>query len=93
MEKKKNIVFQENKTTGIVYAYEDSPYWDKEKKQSRSKRKCIGKVDPVSGEIVSTDGSKPSYKKLYEEQKKRCTELETLVAAQKDEIKELKKKV
>ncbi len=48
------IVYQTNKSTGITYAYESVSYWDKEKQQSRAKRKCIGKVDPVTGEIVPT---------------------------------------
>ena len=48
------IVYQTNKKTGIKYAYESQSYWDKEKKQSRAKRKCIGKVDPVTGQIVPT---------------------------------------
>lgn len=48
------IVYQTNKKTGITYAYENEPYWDKEKQQSRAKRKLIGKVDPVTGEIVPT---------------------------------------
>ena len=41
-----------NKTTGVTYAYESTSYWDKEKQQSRAKRKCIGKLDPITGEIV-----------------------------------------
>jgi len=91
---KTNIVYQKNKETGIVYAYENNPYWDKEKKQSRSKRKCIGKVDPVTGEIVPTDGrsKKPSYKKLYEELQGKYEDLESLVAALKDENKNLKQR-
>lgn len=48
------IVYHMNKQTGITYAYENKAYWDKEKQQSRSKRKLIGKVDPVTGEIVPT---------------------------------------
>jgi transposase len=48
------IVYHTNKKTGITYAYENKAYWDKEKKQSRSKRKLIGKVDPETGEIVPT---------------------------------------
>jgi transposase len=55
---KNNIIFQLNKKSGVVYAYEDRPYWDPEKKQSRSKRKLIGKVDPVTGNIVATRGRK-----------------------------------
>lgn len=48
------IIYQTNKKTGITYAYENEAYWDKEKKQSRSKRKLIGKVDPDTGKIVPT---------------------------------------
>ena len=49
-------ITQPDKRTGITYAYETEYYWDKEKKQSRAKRVCIGKVDPVTGEIVPTRG-------------------------------------
>lgn len=48
------IVYQTNKKTGVIYAYESVSYWDKEKKQSRAKRKCIGRVDPETQEIVPT---------------------------------------
>ena len=34
--------------------YESTSYWDPEKKQPRSKRRLIGKIDPVSGDIVPT---------------------------------------
>ncbi len=37
---------------GITYVYENESYWDKEKKQPRSKRKLIGHIDPATGEIV-----------------------------------------
>ena len=50
------IVTQTDKRTGITYAYETQYYWDKEKKQSRSKRSCVGKVDPKTGNIVPTRG-------------------------------------
>jgi len=48
------IVFQKNKKTGVTYAYESISFWDKEKQQSRAKRKCIGRVDPETGQIVPT---------------------------------------
>lgn len=48
------IIYQRNTTTGITYAYENTAYWDKEKHQSRAKRKLIGKVNPETGEILST---------------------------------------
>jgi len=48
------IVYWTNKQTGIKYAYNNEAYWDKEKKQSRARRTLLGKVDPVTGEIVPT---------------------------------------
>ena len=50
------IVHQHDKRSGITYVYESASYWDKEKKQSRSKRKLIGRLDPATGEILPTDG-------------------------------------
>ncbi|MBK0348881.1 IS1634 family transposase [Aerococcaceae bacterium zg-ZJ1578] len=47
-------VHLKNKKTGITYVYESTSYYDKEKKQSRPKRKLIGKLDPETGEIVPT---------------------------------------
>src|SRR3990167_7641282 len=34
-----------NKRNGITYVYESTSYWNKEKKQPRSKQVCIGKLD------------------------------------------------
>lgn len=48
------IIYQTNKQTGITYAYQNESYWDKEKQQSRAKRKLLGKVDPIFGEIIPT---------------------------------------
>ena len=50
------LVTQIDKRTGITYAYETQYYWDKEKQQSRAKRVCVGKVDPVTNEIIPTRG-------------------------------------
>ncbi|DAC71540.1 MAG TPA: IS1634 family transposase [Thermoplasmata archaeon] len=50
------IVYQTDKRSGITYAYQSISHWDKEKKQSRSKRTLIGRVDKETGEIVPTDG-------------------------------------
>ena len=49
-----SVVFHTNKKTGVTYAYENKPYWDKNKQQSRAKRTPIGKVDPETGDIVPT---------------------------------------
>lgn len=48
------IIYQKNKQTGITYVYENDAYWDKDKQQSRARRKLIGKVDPETGNIVPT---------------------------------------
>lgn len=50
------IVKQLDKRSGITYVYESKSYWDKEKKQGRSKRTLIGRLDPETGGIVPTDG-------------------------------------
>ena len=39
------IVKQYDKRSGITYAYEATYHWDKDKQQSRCKRKLIGRVD------------------------------------------------
>ena len=52
------IVWQHDKRIGVTYAYESTSYWDKEKKQSRSKRKLIGVVDLETGEIKPTTKKK-----------------------------------
>ena len=49
-------VKQLDKRSGITYVYESVSYWDKEKKQPRSKRTLIGRLDPATGTIVPTDG-------------------------------------
>lgn len=42
-----------DKATGIVYVYEGERFWDKDKKQARWRnRRCIGHVDPDTGEVV-----------------------------------------
>jgi len=83
------IVYQKDRRSGITYAYESKAYWDKEKKQSRAKRKLIGRVDEATGEIVPTDGrvrkareraAEPDYKALYERAEARIAELEAELA-------------
>ena len=77
-----SIVYQTDKKTGTKYAFESISYWDKDKKQPRSKRKYLGKVDPDTGEIIPSRGrsthsedTKPTeandLKALYAEIKKK----------------------
>ena len=48
------IIKQYHKDTDTIYVYESTSYWDAEKGQSRSRRKCIGKIDPATGEMIPT---------------------------------------
>jgi len=64
------IIYQKDKRVGITYAYESESYWDKDKKQPRSKRKLIGRVDETTGEIIPTRERKlplpaPSAKRTF----------------------------
>ena len=59
-----STVYQLDKRSGITYAYESISKWDSEKKQSRSKRTLIGRVDKATGEIIPTDGRMKKEKPL-----------------------------
>lgn len=50
------LIKQFDKRSGLTYVYESKSYWDKEKKQPRSKRTLVGRLDPLTGDIVPTDG-------------------------------------
>ncbi len=45
---------QVNKKTGVTYVYESVSYWDKEKKQARNKKTCIGRLDANGTFVPST---------------------------------------
>jgi hypothetical protein len=69
---------QYDKRTGITYVYESESYWDKEKKQPRSKRKLIGKLDEQTGKVIPTDGrgkKRTQTKKLASGDTALCEEL------------------
>ena len=42
------------KIKGIIYVYEQTKHYDKEKKKSVTKQVLIGKVDETTGEVVPT---------------------------------------
>ena len=50
------VVYQKDKRSGITYAYESTSFWDKAKKQSRSKRTLLGRVIGEDKSIIPTDG-------------------------------------
>ena len=47
------VVRVPNKKTGVTYLYENHPYWDKEAKQGRSRRKCIGRLDEAGNPVYN----------------------------------------
>jgi transposase len=61
-EKEPSHVYQTNNKSGVVYVYENHSYWVPEIGQSRSTRKCIGKLDE-KGNIVPTRGRRPKQDK------------------------------
>ncbi|MBR2810648.1 MAG: hypothetical protein IKD69_04635 [Solobacterium sp.] len=86
-----------NKQNGVTYVYEViENYWDKEKKQSRSKRKLIGKIDPLTGQIVPTSSrGRPKksedtedYKSLYEKAQKELAGKDKRIAELEDAIRD-----
>ncbi|MDD2504632.1 MAG: transposase [Clostridia bacterium] len=52
-------VYQVNKKTGVTYVYEAVSFWDKDKKQSRNKQVCVGKIDPLTGEFIPSKRLNP----------------------------------
>lgn len=86
------IITQYHKDTDTTYAYESISYWDAEKQQSRSKRKCIGKVDPLTGEIVPTGkrGRKRKDPDCSEADNGRLTDLTRQLDQAKADISSLK---
>ena len=89
------IVYQTDKKTGVKYAYESVSYWDKEKKQPRSKRKYIGKVDPLTGEIIRTGEEhtiNPDAKEAIERLRQEIAEKDDLIASLQAELARLNKK-
>lgn len=86
-----SIIKKLNKQTGITYVYESESYWDKEKKQPRSRRRLIGKIDVETGEIVPTSGKRGRKKENLTdipETNSNGSELENLCRKQADQIRQ-----
>jgi hypothetical protein len=75
-----SIVNHKDKRTGVTYVYESESYWDKEKKQPRSKRTLIGKLDEATGEIIPT--GKSGRKKTVPKEVVGITEASTPITDQ-----------
>lgn len=54
------IIYQTNKKTGIKYAYRSESYRDPNTKKPKSRRTYLGRVDPVTNEIIpkANDGKR-----------------------------------
>ena len=70
------FIRQYNKATDTVYVYEQHSQWIPELKQSRSKRRLVGKIDPVSGEIIPT-GKRGRPRKNQTASSENCISSET----------------
>ena len=68
-------VHQTNKKTSVTYVYEAVSYWDKDKKQSRNKQVCIGKLDSVSGEFIPSKRKAPDHPAFKESTITASTEI------------------
>jgi predicted RNase H-like nuclease (RuvC/YqgF family) len=88
-----SIVYQIDKKTGAKYAFESISYWDKEKKQPRSKRKYLGKVDPETGEIIPSRGRSVHSEKADPQQKDNLSALHKEIMDRDRTIEELNRKV
>lgn len=45
-----SLVYLKHKN-GTTYVYENVSFWDKKSKKPKSKRKCIGHLDPETGAV------------------------------------------
>lgn len=98
-----SLIKKINKQTGVTYVYESESYWDKEKKQPRSRRKLIGKIDVETGEIVPTGGrgnckkrdltQLPQTVSSDRDLENRCTEQAEQIRQNEAEISALKKQI
>lgn len=41
-----------NKHTGVYYAYETSYVWDETRQKKVQRKQCIGRFDPITGEVI-----------------------------------------
>ncbi|MDR0751956.1 MAG: IS1634 family transposase [Christensenellaceae bacterium] len=62
-----------NKKTGAKYLYVSEGYWDKEKKQSRNKQICLGRIDDVTGEVIPSGRAKRDPNKIMNAVKSNIT--------------------
>jgi len=90
-----------NPKTGLTYAYLSEARWDPEKGYSVPKRTYLGRVSPITNEIIPTSGVRgrkkkedsvdaPSYLSQYETVLTENRALKKEILQLKDEVRELK---
>lgn len=91
----KHYIKSFNKSAGTTYVYEVmDDYWDKQKQQTRSKRRLVAKIDPETGDMISTAKKAPVKKTkdpalLYQEALKTIAEQSAQITALKKELQDL----
>ena len=102
------LIKQYHEDTKTTYVYSSESYWDPVKKQSRSKRKVVGKIDPDTGEIVPTgkrgrkkkpvpttenDAGDSRLSDLYDQSLRTITAKEQTISDLKEDVKALRKEI
>ena len=90
------IVYQTNKKTGVVYAYRSESYRDPITKKPTSRRTYLGRVDPVTKEIIrKAEEGKRNRSKLIDKSKGELSLAEAVsrITEQEKQIKNLQDKV
>lgn len=84
-----STVYQTNPKTGVMYAYSTESYWDKDAKRPRNKREYLGRVDPVTKEIIP---KKSGTRKNTGTKKAASGDVDELYALLEKKDRELKQK-
>ena len=58
-----SVVYHTDRRSGTTYAFESTPRYDPERKQSRPIKRYLGRVDPITHEIIPTSGRRGRLKK------------------------------
>ena len=69
-----SLVYLKHKN-GTTYVYENVSYWDKKSKKPKSKRKCIGHLDPETGTVQPNGmrgGNQKNIKPKSEKEPPKC---------------------
>ena len=91
-----SIVKHTDKETGRTYVYESTPHYDPATKQQRPKRKYLGMLDPVTGELIPSAGKrgrKPGAKNILPPGPKKSASIDIPESELRSQLKQLKSEV